>query len=252
MMRKRNLFYELVGSSLVAAFVLTSCNAAATPPATASVAATQSPVVPTQTATIAPTLTETPIPLPTDTLTPTATEPPTPTFQLTPQVNPGMNAFCRKGPGTGYYAITYLQVGTYYDVIGQNGINTWWLVQVPQVGNITCWMGDPTSVMQGPVWDVPVVLVAPIPGVPQDFVSSYACSSAAHTLTVQLNWSPQENIGGYSIYRNGSLLKKIAPNATGFKDNDPPWEVDVVYQVSAFNDLGESDSVSVTIPACGV
>ena len=48
------------------------------------------------------------------------------------QVVPTLNAYCRKGPGTSYDAITFLQTGSAYNVTGRISLNTWWQVQAPE------------------------------------------------------------------------------------------------------------------------
>ncbi len=245
MMKKLNLSFRLFGSSLVAVFILASCTATATPLATANPTATPTPIPPTATFTPVPSMTETP------TLVPTATdtEPPTPTIQLTPQVNPGMNAYCRKGPGTNYYAITFLQAGTSYNVIGQNGLNTWWLVQAP--GNVTCWVGDPTSVLLGPVWDVSIVMAPPLPQRPSSFAAIITCHSALHILYVEFSWRTQNNVTGYRLYRNGSLLREFDSRAVSYEDITPPFSVNLEYELEAYNDLGVSERASASFPPCG-
>jgi len=249
-MSKRIIFYELIGISLVAALILTSCNFAATPVALASATATPmalpDPVVPTATATAGLSVTDTGTPI--STATPAPTEPATSTTSLIAQVNPGMNAYCRKGPGTGYYSITFLQVGTFYNVIGQNGLGTWWLVQVPP--NLNCWMGDPTAVMQGPVDQAPVLLVPPLPGSPSGFANKYTCSATLHTLGVSLTWAVESNVTGYRIYRNGSLVGEVGPKIAAFNDKEAPLKAKLVYQLEAFNDLGVANRVKTTVPSC--
>src|ERR1035437_41563 len=121
-MSKRILFYKIIGFSLAGVFILASCNAAVTPPgATATPLPSPSPQAPTATASA--------VPLVTDTPTPVSTATPAPTAQLTPQVNPGMNVYCRKGPGTDYFIVTYLQAGNNYPVVGRDGQGKWWLIQ---------------------------------------------------------------------------------------------------------------------------
>ncbi len=244
-MSGRNLFIRWFGISLVAAFILASCNAAGAPPADATLTATRAPLAPTPTLTPVPTLTGTALPVPTA----TATEPPTPTLQLTPQVNPGMNAYCRKGPGTDYFAITFLQAGTSYNVIGQDGTNTWWLVQAS--GNVTCWVGDPTSVMQGPVWQVSVVMVPPLPQASSSFAATYTCDPKNHSLKVAFDWAPVRNVTGYRIYQNGNLLVELGPTNKAYQDNSAPLAVDLVYKLVTFNDYGVSPGVSATVTSCG-
>ena len=135
-MNRKDIF-RLIGISLVAASILTSCYFAATP--VAHVIATANPgstIVPT----VLPTMTSTMPPTVQPTTTSTVAEIPTLTTQLAPQLIPTLNAFCRIGPGTAYYQITFLQKGMVYTVIGRNSLNTWWKIQVP--GTNGCWVGD--------------------------------------------------------------------------------------------------------------
>jgi len=250
MMNKKRIISKLIGISLAAAFILASCNFAAPPVAPSGLTATllpsTDPVVPTATTVAASPVTDTPTPISTATQAPTETA--APTTQLTPQVNPGMNAYCRKGPGTGYYSITYLQAGDFYNIVGRNGLDTWWLIQGP--GNVNCWMGDPTSVTQGPVDQTPILTVPPLPGSPSGFANTYTCSGALHTLQVTLTWDGVSNVTGYRIYRNGSLVGTVGPNSAAFTDKVAPLKMKLVYLLEAFNDYGAANRVKTTVPSC--
>jgi hypothetical protein len=248
-MSHKNQFDKLIGGWLAAAFILAGCNAATPPVATASPMASLTPIAPSATFTAVPSETETAAPIPTASLTATATEPATPTEELTPQVNPGWNAYCRKGPGTNYTAVTFLQAGTNYIVIGQDGRNTWWLVQLK--GNITCWVGDPTSVLLGPVWQVSILPAPPLPQTPSEFAATYTCDPKLRSLIVVLEWVPVPNITGYHLYRNGSLLAGLEPTVKTYQDNSAPLMVNLVYKLEAFNDYGVSPRVSATVTPCG-
>jgi hypothetical protein len=243
--RKWMMFFRRTAIYLLAAFALASCNGAATPVETAS--ATASPLEPTATFTPVPSMTGTPKPAPSVTTSATATSTATP--QLVPQVNPGMNAYCRKGPGTSYDAITFLSVGTFYKVIGRNSLNTWWLVQA--AANVNCWMGDPTAVFQGPVEQVPVVLVPPLPTRPSSFVASYTCAPELRSLQVVLDWTLVPGAIGYRIYRNASLIIELGPNVKAYRDNSSPLGVELVYELEAFNEYGVAPRISYEISACG-
>ena len=248
-MNKRMIFYKLIGIGLAAAFILTSCNFASAPVATASATATpmasQTPLVPTATVSAGSSVTETSTPG--STATQVATEPATPTTSLTAQVNPGMNAYCRKGPGTDYFSITYLQAGNFYKVIGQNGLETWWLIQVP--GNVTCWMGDPTSVTQGPVDTVPILMAPPLPSSASSFENTSHCDPVLNTMTVWLTWTAAQGATGYNIYRNGSLIAKLEAKHLAYTDNAPRG-VNMKYQIEAFNDYGVSSRQTTRVSAC--
>ena len=255
-MIERKILFGLIGFSLVVVFILTSCQSAVTPVAPAGkLPASAAPVNPT-----VPPVTDTVAPAPTDTAAPTATETPAatattapaatntvpPTIQTVAQVIPAINAYCRKGPGTGYFALTFLQKGTAYNVVGRNDLNTWWLVQAS--ATIKCWMGDPNASQQGPVTQAPAVLVPPLPVTPSTFDRSFICSTT--NLNVSLQWTPVDNSVGYSIYRNGSLLVSVAAGVTSYDDIDAPRQVDLSYELQAFNDYGSSASISTNVAAC--
>jgi hypothetical protein len=248
-MSKKVVFFKLMEICLAAAFFLTSCNFAAPPVATANATtapvASPTPLLPTATVVVLPTVADTPTPASTATLAPT--EMPTPTVQLTPVANPGMDAYCRKGPGTDYFSITYLQAGDNYTVIGQNGLGTWWLVQVP--GNVTCWMGDPTTVTQGPVNTVPILPSPPLPSSAYNFANTSHCDPVLNTLTVWLTWETAQGATGYNIYRNGTLIAHLDQKHVTFTDNAPRG-VNLKYQIEAFNDYGVSSRQTTRVIAC--
>jgi len=169
--------------------------------------------------------------------------------QLTAQVIPSINAYCRKGPGTDYYQITFLQQGTAYNVTGRNSLNTWWQIQAP--GNLTCWMGDPNPTKQGPVDQVSIVPAQPLPLTPATFVDSYTCNTTLNTLGVVFNWSAVANVTGYRIYRNGTQITDASSTATSYTDSSAPMGVNLVYQLEAHNDYGVAARYPITVPACG-
>lgn len=245
--------YRMIGSAFVAAFVLTSCNLARKPLAPVTVAVTQasaaSPIAVTATLPPAATATASPVPTATATQAPTATLTPTATTQQIAQVIPSINAYCRKGPGSGYYVITYLIQGTAYNVIGQDGLKTWWLVQAP--GKVTCWVGDSGASLQGPTDQAPTVLVPPLPTTPATFVESNVCDTSAHTLHVLFNWSAAANATGYRIYLNGKQITDAGATATSYTDPSVPTGTNLVFALEAHNDYGAAPLITVSVPTCG-
>ena len=248
-MRKAPIFYKISGIALVAVFALTACNLAAATSApvspTAAQAAAASPIPPT--ATQPPEATAASAPTATATVAPTATLAPTATTQQTAQVIPSVNAFCRKGPATEYYEITYLTQGTPYNVLGRNSLNTWWLVQAS--ANVTCWEGDSGSTQQGPVDQAPVALVPILPVTPATFVETNTCTTSA--LDVTFNWSAVSNVTGYRIYRNGTQITDAGATATSFSDPNAPRGTNLVYGLEAHNDYGVAPLITVSVPTCG-
>ncbi|MGB8214892.1 MAG: SH3 domain-containing protein [Anaerolineales bacterium] len=250
-MRKNKILFGLIVIALAAAFILEACQSATATvaPAPANTAASPTVINPTVPAvtpvaptTLAPTVTE-PATVASTLAAPTTIPATAPTVA---QVVPSINANCRKGPGTGYFAITYLQNGTAYNVVGRNEINTWWLVQ--ESPTTTCWMGDPNASLQGPTDQVPVELVPPLPGTPTSFGNTFICSSS--NLEVSLQWAPVENATGYSIYLNGNHLVDVPANETSYVQTDAPQGASLVYELEAFNDYGASDSLSTTVAEC--
>jgi len=195
-----------------------------------------------------PTLTTAPSVAEPATPTLTATEKATPNSQLAAQVIPTLNAYCRKGPGTMYTKITFIQTGKAYNVIGRNSQNTWWQIQVP--GTNDCWVGDANVGKQGPVEQVSIVQGLPLPGTPASFVNSYVCDITLGTLGVSFNWAAAVGVTGYRIYRNGDLLATVAENETSYHDDDAPLEQDLVYELEAFNADGVAARISSKVPAC--
>jgi len=164
-----------------------------------------------------------------------------------------LNAYCRKGPGTNYHIITYLQAGTFYDIVANNGLKgryAWWLIEVP--GGFTCWMGGLSST-RGPIQKVPDVTPPPLPQKPSYFNVTSLCDRNAPSLSIDLEWPQAQNVTGYNLYRNGSLLAVISPDGKyflRFSDRTAPLYINVVYQLVPFNDYGETAGVSATVDSC--
>jgi uncharacterized protein YgiM (DUF1202 family) len=162
-------------------------------------------------------------------------------------VIPTLNAYCRKGPGTSYDAITFLLAGSVYNVTGRNSLNNWWQVQAP--GNVGCWVGEATVTKQGAVEQVAIVQAPALPGIPAGFVNSYVCDNVLKTLGVSFNWAEATDVTGYNLYRNGDLLIQLGPDLTSYHDTAPLGE-DQVYELEAFNSYGVAARVSTNVPAC--
>jgi hypothetical protein len=258
-MLNKKIQFKLIANTALIALLLAACQAAPTTagPATAAPATVAPATVAPATAapaTTAPVATATPPPTDTATPAPVATQAPAATATSAPvassgtaQVTPSINAYCRKGPGTGYFSMTYLTKGSSYSVVGQNGVNTWWLVQA--TSSITCWVGDPNASLAGPVDQAPTVIVPPLPGMPGNFVRTRTCDPSSNELTVAMEWAPVDNITGYSIYRNGNLLVQLQPGITSYVDTTP-GDTDLTYDLQAFNDYGASPSLEVNAGAC--
>jgi hypothetical protein len=166
---------------------------------------------------------------------------------MTAQVIPNLNAYCRKGPGAGYHAITFLFKGTTYNVIGRDSLNSWWLIEAP--GKVNCWVMDTSVNKQGALGQVSIVQGQPLPGMPAQFVNSFVCDVTLKTLGVSLNWAAVANATNYRIYRNGSQLTDVGSDVSFYHD-DAPLGVTLVYELEAFNDYGVGPRSSTTVQAC--
>ncbi len=257
----------MIGISLVAAMILSSCSAATGTAAPVGQAATPVPLnqvesstpvatnTPPAVATVVPTATSTVAPAVTPTIVPTGQSTPatsatliSPVSQGAAQVIPNFNPYCRKGPATNYHAITFLIKGTSYNVIGRDSASSWWQVQAP--GNVTCWVADSDVTRQGAVEQAAIAQAPPLPGMPVPLVSSYVCNTSNRTLGVSLNWAAAPNVIGYRIFRNGTQVADVGSTMTSYHD-DAPLGVSLVYELQAYNDNGEAPILSTNVPSCG-
>ncbi len=243
-MSKRNRLFNLIGIGLATVFILSACSPSAPTTEPATRTASPQPVVSTATEMVSsPTLTIPTLPAA------TATEPPmiSPTLVTVAQVLPGWNAYCRMGPGTFYYAVTFLQSGSSYPIVGRDGRDVWWQVQV--TASVRCWEGDPTSTIEGPAKSAPFVPAPPLPSSPGSFANTSHCDPVLNTMTVWLTWTAAQGASGYRIYRNGSQITQLGPKAISYTDNAPRG-VNLKYQIEAFNEYGVAPRLSTKISAC--
>jgi hypothetical protein len=75
------------------------------------------------------------------------------------------------------------------------------------------------------------------------------CDTKAKTLGVDFKWAAVPGVTGYRIYQNGNLLTTVAASQTSYHE-DAPLEVDLVYELEAFNNNGVAARISTSVPAC--
>jgi hypothetical protein len=163
------------------------------------------------------------------------------------QVISTLNAYCRKGPNTLYDIVTFIQKGTAYDVVGRDSQNAWWLINAPGVS--PCWVGGANVSVNGPTEQALVVQGLPLSETPVLFESSGDCNTILKTFGVRLDWSAAQDATGYRIYRNGVWLTSVAGSETSYHD-DAPMNLDLVYDLEAFNNYGMAVRVQTSAPAC--
>jgi hypothetical protein len=245
----------LVVISLTIGIVLGACGPSTQIP-TDTPSVFQAPLVGSSTATSRSPATVTPtIPAPSITpgmsagtvISPVTAETSTPADLGTAQVIPTLNPYCRKGPGVLYDMVTFIYKGNSYNIVGRNRQNTWWLVKVSGVD--PCWVGTENVTTQGDVAQVMLVPDPPIPEQPSLFVNDYVCISGAESFGVLLDWAAAQNATGYRIYRDSELLTTLAGSATSYHD-DAPMNMELVYELEAFNQNGVASRLQTDIPAC--
>jgi hypothetical protein len=111
---------------------------------------------------------DTPSPLPTltDTLSPEITTEASPTLVVemtaTPYALVLQNAFCRRGPGTVYEAVTAYTPGTQLEIDGRNADSTWWRVMI-EGSSSSCYISATLLELQGNLESVPELPDPPTP-----------------------------------------------------------------------------------------
>jgi hypothetical protein len=98
------------------------------------------------------------------------------------------------------------------------------------------------------VEQLPLVSAPSLPGAPGNFAASTICNPKTG-LSVKLSWDPASGVGGYNLYRNGTLLTSLGAAAAGYGDSAPTG-LDLSYALEAVNSVGHSGQVTLTIPAC--
>jgi len=176
---------------------------------------------------------------------------PTPTPVATPMAKFIMNAFCRKGPNTGYGTSAGYEIGQEVELIGRSepGIPLWWYTV------LRCWVSDSTVETSGPVDGLPIIPAppTPVPETPPEpparfRISESLCDPRQYRVT--LSWIDRaDNENGYRLYRDGQLIATLSTNAAGYVDN-PPRGGAHSYALEAFNDGGASTQVTTQDQGC--
>jgi hypothetical protein len=100
----------------------------------------------------------------TPSITPTSTKTPMQrtTLQTAPMVVLQKNTNCRKGPGTAYAIVAFLQQGSTAYLVGRDSDWSWWLIQ-PSDRWLQCWVWSELVTTNDDIKQVPFVTSLPPP-----------------------------------------------------------------------------------------
>ncbi len=237
----------LSNDQAIATVVAETMQAAQTPPSGTAPTEAGSPVAATSASAVASPGTVTPTA--TTTLTPTATSPgDKPVLTIT------ANSNCRSGPGGSYKNITSYTTGTKLDIVAHDTENDYWQVKIPN-SQETCWVWGQYTTTSGNVANVPTAAPATavpvsVPGRPGNLHYTYECSGGS--VSVVLSWNDSsDNEKGFHVYRFDQLIADLPPNSTTYTDSTPVLSGSTLqYNVTAYNDAGESAKRTVQFPVC--
>ncbi|MBN1265638.1 MAG: hypothetical protein JXA25_09105 [Anaerolineales bacterium] len=144
-----------------------------------------------------PSISETPalqgevaLPVATETLTPT------PCLAMAAFI---MDGNCRKGPSTGYSAVTSLDEGTSAAVEGRNQDSSWWWIALPD-STAHCWVSDVVVETSCLPEDLQWIVAEPLLGTPELSTNTfYWGDSQPHTVTIKINAGGESPVTGVSI-----------------------------------------------------
>jgi hypothetical protein len=152
--------------------------------------------------------------------TPQATFTPslTPTLKFTstpkvPMVSVSVTTNCRSGPGVPYAILGVLSVGQTAQVVGQNPLNGFWIIDLaPQ--HVTCWLWNQYATVTGSTAGLPVITppVSPTPvgSFTVAYSSTQTCSGGEYGLKFQVN-----NEGNLAWESNQVTATDITAGVTG-------------------------------------
>jgi hypothetical protein len=205
--------------------------------------------VPVETGTPAPgVMTETSAPA---TPTPTWTVAGAPTFTFDKNTN------CRAGDSTAYDVLASFLQSQQADIEGRNQDSSWFRVLIASGGH--CWVSAATGTPAGPYAALQVVVPPPLPptatpapaqppAAPGNLqIAGEICNAAEYKVTV--GWGDVSEEDGYKVYRDGTLIATLGPNANSYTDSPPDHNAHT-YAVEAFSAAGTSARPTVQEDGC--
>lgn len=193
-------------------------------------------------------------PTATPTIAVTNTPAPTATAELPPEIMLHKNSNCRRGPSEYYVIVDQIArdkdgVPVSLPVVGQNEGGTWW--QVINATGQECWIFGENTQPNSDFSNLPIKEGPALPDTPGNFfVTNQVCQPGPKKNEITFSWTVGANTDGFHIYRNGSRIIELKAGRLNYKDINAPLEVNLTYELEAFNKNGTSIKVIQIIPAC--
>lgn len=188
---------------------------------------------------------------PTITLTIAVTETPSPTATpaLPPEITLLKNSNCRLGPSEYYFYVDQITKDTVLPVIGRTSDSSWW--QVVNATDRACWIFNENSQANQDFSAVPIEEGPALPNAPGNFfVVDKNCNPGAGTFAVSFKWASGGDGDGFRLHRNGAQIIEMNSSKTKFTDKNAPLNINLSYELFAFNKYGISTSAVQIVPAC--
>lgn len=190
----------------------------------------------------------------TPTIAITDTPEPTATPTLPPEITLLKNSNCRRGPSEYYYISDQIakdkdNVPVSLSVIAQNEDGSWW--QVINATNQECWIFGENTVPNSDFSALPIKEGAALPALPGNFfVTNQLCQPGPKNFEVSFSWTIGADSDGIRIYRNGARIIELKAERLNYKDINAPLEINLTYELEAFNKNGTSQKAVQIVPMC--
>lgn len=180
---------------------------------------------------------------------------PTATTSIPPEVTLIKDSNCRLGPSNFYNIADQIakeknNVPTVLPVTAQNEDGTWW--QVINATNRECWIFNENTQPNSDFSALPIKTGPALPAAPTGFfVTGQLCQPGSKKFEVSLSWqSGSVDTQGYRLYRNSGRIAELKVERLNYRDINAPLDVNLTYELEAYNENGTSPRVPQIVPAC--
>ncbi len=169
-----------------------------------------------------------PIDTPTPESTPTLAFTNTPTI---PTISASVGTNCRRGPSKLYDPpVGVLTVKDTAEVHGRNSDSSWWYIQLPSKPGVFCWVWAETTFVEGNTVQLPVVTPPPLPPTPTFTITPGVIFSVSYDNVHSCNGTPTaifevDNTGGADLQSLNLEIEDLTDNDTLFgpSSSDAPF-----------------------------